>query len=180
MLMAALDAFTDEGFEQATVAGIAARAGVTERTFFRHFADKREVLFEGSDLLEEVVTGAVAAAPAGLPPVELVTSAFEALGPFFAERQEFARRRLAVISANASLLERELLKLHSLKSATADALRARGLPDPDAVLTAEFGGTIFQVGFQRWMNDPAAADIAAHIRRTSTELTALVARDRAG
>lgn len=177
MLTAALDAFTDEGFEQATVAGIAGRAGVTERTFFRHFADKREVLFEGSGILEEVVTGAIAAAPAGLAPVELITHAFEALGPFFAERQDFARRRSAVIAANTSLLERELLKLHALKTATAEALRTRGVPDPDATLAAEFGGTIFQVGYQRWMGDAAGSDLGAHVRRTATELIALISAE---
>ncbi|GAA0257256.1 TetR/AcrR family transcriptional regulator [Cryptosporangium japonicum] len=172
--MAALDAFTDEGFEAATVASIAGRAGVTERTFFRHFTDKREVLFEGSAILLEVVTGAIAAAPAGLTPIEVITRAFEAVGPFFAERQVFARRRSAVIAANTSLLERELLKLQALKHANADALRTRGVPDPDATLAAEFGATIFHVGFQRWIDDPAETGLAHHVRRVSDELIALV------
>ena len=175
--MAALDAFTDEGFEQATVASIAGRAGVTERTFFRHFADKREVLFEGSAILQEVVTGAIAAAPSGLTPIETITRAFEAVGPFFTERQEFARRRSAVIAANTSLLERELLKLQTLKDANADAMRARGVPEPDATLTAEFGATIFHIGFQRWIEAPAETGLDHHVRRVSTELKALITRE---
>ncbi|MFG1920966.1 TetR/AcrR family transcriptional regulator [Cryptosporangium sp. NPDC048952] len=177
LMMAALDAFTEEGFEQTTVAGLAERAGVTERTFFRHFADKREVLFQGSDEMQGVVTAAIAAEPEHLTPVEVITRAFEAVGPFFAERHEFARRRAAAIAANTNLLERELLKLQTLKAATADALRARGVLESDATLAAEFGATIFHVGFERWIDDPTGVGLDQHVRRTSDELKVLITRE---
>ncbi|MFI5958731.1 TetR/AcrR family transcriptional regulator [Cryptosporangium sp. NPDC051539] len=174
LLMAALDAFTEEGFEQATVAGLSERAGVTERTFFRHFADKREVLFQGSEELQKIVIGAIAAVPDGLDPIEVITRAFESVAPFFAERHEFARRRAAAIASNTSLLERELLKLSTLKAATADALRARDVPDPDAILTAEFGATIFHVGFQRWIDGSTGVGLDRHVRQASDGLKALI------
>ncbi|TQS45636.1 TetR/AcrR family transcriptional regulator [Cryptosporangium phraense] len=176
LLMAALDAFTEEGFEQTTVAGLAERAGVTERTFFRHFADKREVLFQGSSALQDGVTQAIAAAPDGLDLIEVVTRAFESVGPFFAERHEFARRRAAAIASNTSLLERELLKLSALKAANADALRARGVPDADAVLAAEFGAAIFHVGFQRWVDDSTGVGLDRHVRQVADDLKALITR----
>ena len=174
LVVAALDAFSEEGFEQATVAGIAARAGVTERTFFRHFADKREVLFVGSEALQAGIVDAIGAAPTTLTPVEVIAYAYDTVGPLFAERHEFAGRRTAVIAANQSLQERELLKLATLKAASADALRARGVSERDATLAAETGATIFHVGFQRWIDAPAG-DLAQHIREALRDLRDLLA-----
>src|SRR4051812_13448244 len=122
---AALALYGERGFETTTVAEIAERAGLTERTFFRHFADKREVLFGGGEVLQELVVGAAAGAPASLAPIDAAVAGFEAAGSefFVPGRRERSRQRQAVIDANPALQERELAKLASLSAALADALR---------------------------------------------------------
>src|SRR5882757_9655681 len=116
---AAMKLYVERGFEQTTVAEIAKRAGLTERTFFRHFADKREVLFYGMDMLRDLLTRAVAAAPASATPVEAVGAALEAAGAMFQENPERVRLRDAIVSAHAELRERELIKLAFLAAAMA-------------------------------------------------------------
>src|SRR4051812_36473279 len=108
---AALELYADRGFDRTTVAEIARRAGLTERTFFRHYADKREVLFHGQGALADLVVGTLADAPAGLAPIDAVVGALEAADPFFRDRRDGARLRQGVISAHAELRERELIKL---------------------------------------------------------------------
>ena len=120
---AALELYGERGFEQTTVAEIAARAGLTERTFFRHFADKREVLFWGAGALQELFVSRSPARPIPPAPIDAVAAALEAAGAALQERREVARQRQAIIAANAELQERELIKLASLASALADALR---------------------------------------------------------
>ena len=124
---AALALYGERGFDQTTVAEIARRAGLTERTFFRYFADKREVLFWGAGTLQEFLVDAVASAPDSAAPIDAVAAALEAAGGLLAERREGARQRQAVIAANAELQERELIKLASLASALAGALRQRSV-----------------------------------------------------
>src|SRR5664279_2419206 len=104
---AAMELYGERGFESTTVAQIAERAGLTERTFFRHFADKREVLFSGAATLQELLVNAVASAPETAAPIEAVGSAIEAAGALLQERREYARQRHAVITANVELQERE-------------------------------------------------------------------------
>jgi AcrR family transcriptional regulator len=171
---AALELYADGGFERTTVADIATRAGVTERTFFRHFPDKREVLFDGSAELQRRVVGAIAAAPPQLPPVDVVAGAFAAAAPLLQERGEFAGRRAAVIATNPGLRERELLKLVTLGEAAAGALRARGVTDPAATLAAEAGVTVFKVGFETWIAG-GSPDLAGGIRDTLAALKGLTA-----
>ncbi|MET9889143.1 TetR family transcriptional regulator [Streptomyces sp. NPDC006465] len=148
---AALELYVERGFERTSVAEIAERAGLTERTFFRHYADKREVLFAGSSALQEVLVGAVAGAPEPVAPMEAVAAALEAAAGVLQERQEHARRRQAVIDANTELQERELIKLASLSTALADALRQRGVDDATASLSAEVGIAVFKIAFRRWV-----------------------------
>jgi AcrR family transcriptional regulator len=148
---AALELYGERGFEQTTVAEIAARAGVTERTFFRHFADKREVLFSGSRHLQELFVTTVADAPADAGPLDSTALALDAAAAVFAERRDFARRRQPVVMSNADLRERELSKLATLAAAVAGALRGRGVPEPAASLAAEAGIAVFKVGFERWV-----------------------------
>src|SRR6478672_9355857 len=100
---AAIALYAERGFENTTVAEIAERAGLTERTFFRHFADKREVLFAGSGLFEEQMVGAVAAAPAGASPIDAAAAGLEAAAAMLQERRDFARQRQAIIAASAEL-----------------------------------------------------------------------------
>jgi AcrR family transcriptional regulator len=169
---AALELFEQRGFEQTTVAEIAARAGLTERTFFRHFADKREVLFRGSEQLRDTLVAAIEDAPAAAPAFEAVTAALDAAGTVFI--RELARRRRAVILANPELQERELIKLASLAEALTDALRQRGVPDSVAGLAAETGIAVFRITFERWVTDPVQRKWAEHLREALTELDALV------
>src|SRR6478672_8814183 len=127
LTLAALELFTARGYEHTTVAEIAERAGLTERTFFRHFADKREVLFWGQDALIELVTKRIADAPDAASPIDMVRGGLQAVGEMLADRHEHARRRQAVITANPRLQERELIKLASLAAAMAEGLQRRGV-----------------------------------------------------
>jgi AcrR family transcriptional regulator len=172
---AALELFAQRGFDDTTVEAIAARAGVTERTFFRHFADKREVLFAGSGDLESLLVDAVIAAPRTAAPMEAVAAALESTGPFFDERRDFARQRQAVIAANAELRERELIKMATLASALAGALRQRGVNEPAASLAAEAGIAVFRVAFERWITDSKRRDLARVIRESLAQLRAVTA-----
>jgi AcrR family transcriptional regulator len=171
---AALELYLDRGFDQTTVAEIASRAGLTERTFFRHFADKREVLFGGGALAESLAA-AVDAAPEAQAPLDAVTAALESLSDFFADRHAHARRRQKVIAANPSLQERELIKLASLSSAMAGALRRRGVTEPAASLAAETGVAVFKVAFERWLDDTRKRTLAQHIRESLDELRTVTA-----
>jgi AcrR family transcriptional regulator len=172
---AALALYGERGFENTTVAEIAARAGVTERTFFRHFADKREVLFWGAGALQELLVSVVASAPDSAAPIDAVEAALEAAGALLQERREHSRQRQAVIAANAELRERELIKLASLASALADALRRRGVAGPAASLTAEAGIAVFRVAFERWVTEPKQPDLPQLIRESLDELRAVTA-----
>ena len=172
---AAMELFIERGFEQTTVAEIAGRAGLTERTFFRHFADKREVLFWGQDALRELLVSGVAAAPESAAPIDAVAAALEAAGAVLQERREYARRRQAVIAADTGLRERELIKLASLASALADALRGRGVTEPAASLTAEAGIAVFKIAFERWVGAPGQPDLPQLIRESLGELKAVTA-----
>jgi AcrR family transcriptional regulator len=172
---AALELFVERGFEQTTVAEIAQRAGLTERTFFRYFADKREVLFAGAGALQELLVRAVAQAPDSAAPLAAITSALEAAASLFAERGDYPRRRQAVIAANAELQERELIKLAALAAAMAGALRERGIPAPAASLAAEAGIAVFRIAFERWTAEDCQPDLAKLIRESLGELKAVTA-----
>jgi AcrR family transcriptional regulator len=170
---AALALYSERGFESTTVAEIAAHAGVTERTFFRYFADKREVLFSGADSMQELLVTSVASAPDSRAPIDMVVAAFEAAGVLLQERREFARQRNAVIAANTGLRERELIKLAALGSAVAAALRQRGVAEPAASLAAEAGVAIFRVAFDRWVDDSNERELPELIHRSLDELKAV-------
>lgn len=167
---AALELYAERGFEPTSVADIAERAGLTERTFFRYFADKREVLFSGSGALLELFEGAVANAPTSLAPIDAVGEALAAAAAFFDGRIEHSRRRQAVIDANPSLQERELIKLASLAAAVADALRGRGVGEAAALLTAEAGIAVFKVAFGLWVAESNDRELAVLLRETLAEL----------
>src|SRR5216683_4887172 len=177
---AALELYGERGFDQTTVAEIAARAGLTERTFFRHYADKREVLFGGSELLAELLVAAVAGAPASARPLDAVAAALEEVGALIQESRgrDFARTRRSIIAANAELQERELIKLASWADTLAGALRERGVGDPAATLAAETGIAVFRVAFDRWVGDGNDRDLSALIRESLGELKALTAEER--
>jgi AcrR family transcriptional regulator len=172
---AALELYGERGFENTTVAEIAERAGLTERTFFRYFADKREVLFGGAGMLQEHLVNAVAGAPESAAPIEVVAAALEAAGAVLQERREYARQRQSVIAANAELQERELIKLATLAAALADALRRRGVADSAASLTAEAGIAVFRIAFERWVGETDERNLPGLMRDLLDELKAVTA-----
>ncbi len=172
---AALKLYVERGFEQTTVAEIAKEAGLTERTFFRHFADKREVLFSDAGVLQELLVSTVASSPDSVAPIDAIAEALDAAGTLLQERRAYSRQRQTVIAANAELQERELLKLAALASALADALRRHGVMEPAASLTAQAGIAVFKVAFERWINEPSQRDLPQLIRESLDELKALTA-----
>ncbi len=175
LLKAAMELYGERGFEQTTVAEIAGRAGLTERTFFRHFADKREVLFAGAGALEELLVRAVAEAPDGFAPIEAAAAGIEAAGAAIQEGGELPRQRQEIINASAELQERELIKLASLASALAGALRRRGVSEPAASLAAEATIAVFRIAFERWIADSDGQDLPRVIRESLDELKAVTA-----
>src|SRR5690242_14255891 len=164
LAQAAMELYSEQGFENTTVAEIAERAGLTERTFFRHFADKREVLFAGSNELQERLVSTVAGAPAEASPLDAVAAGIEALGDVLPEQPETSRARQAIIAASAELQERELIKLASLSGALAATLRERGLSAPAASLTAEIGMAVFKTAFERWIDEADDRAFADHVQ----------------
>jgi AcrR family transcriptional regulator len=175
LMQAAYELYGERGFEETTVAEIAARAGLTERTFFRHFADKREVLFAGADALQELLVSAVAEAPTSLPPIDAAAAGLEAAGAFIQEGGDLSRQRQAIIATSAELRERELIKLASLGAALAEALRGRGVEDTAASLIAEAGIAVFKVAFERYVGETDGQDFPRLIRESLDELRALTA-----
>ena len=158
LMKAAITLFEEQGYEETTVAEIAAAADLTKRTFFRYFADKREVLFSGSQELEHRWLDAVAAAPAHADPLAAATAGFDPVAEMFIERHQFAQMRAQVINSNPELQARELIKLHNLAGSIKSALVDRGVSHNAAILAAQAAVTVFHVAFARWVqqHDPAA------------------------
>lgn len=173
MIRAAVQLFAERGFEQTTAGDIAERAGVTERTFFRHFADKREVLFDGSATMQRTACDAILAAPADLPPLDAALRGMVAAGNLLEDRHDHSVRRSRIIADNPSLQERELLKLAAMAAATAEALRTRGVPEPTASLAAHSAVTIFQVAFARWVAAQEPPSFAECVAEAAAALRAL-------
>jgi AcrR family transcriptional regulator len=166
---AAMELYSERGFEQTTVAEIAARAGLTERTFFRHFADKREVLFWGAGSLQDLLVSTLASTPDSVAPIDAIA------GALLQERREYAGKRQAVIASNTELQERELIKLASLAAALAGTLRQRGVREPAASLAAEAGIAVFRIAFELWVSAAGEADLPQLIRESFDELKAVTA-----
>ena len=152
---AALELFRERGYDRTTAAGIAARAGVTERTFFRYFPDKREVLFDGQAQVRAALTTAIAGVPAGLAPIDMLFRAFRAFAPMLEGNQAYSKPRQEIIATTPALHERELAKVDALADALADALTARGVAELSAILAARIGMTAFVQATLAWLNDPA-------------------------
>jgi AcrR family transcriptional regulator len=173
--LAALALYGERGYEETTVAEIAERAGLTKRTFFRYFADKREVLFWGSELLEQQMVAAIEAAPASASALGMIGAALDAAAVRFEEVREFAGPRHRIIASSRELRERELIKAASLAAAMARALRARGLDETAASLAALTGTTVMHVAFEQWVDDPGrrsfeqiARDALAQLRELAS------------
>jgi AcrR family transcriptional regulator len=174
LAVAAMDLFEERGFEATTVADIAERAGLTKRTFFRYFGDKREVLFSGTEILQEKFVAGIAAAPADLCPLDVIAAGLDSMADLFGEMGERPRKRQAIIAANPDLQERELIKLNGYAVAGAAALRERGVAEPGATLAAEAGLAILRVAFEEWTGGPAGQDLHQLLEHGLTELKSVV------
>jgi len=174
---AARDLFAEQGYEATTVAEIAERAGLTKRTFFRHFADKREVLFSGQEELTRLAAEAIDGAPASAGPLDAVAALLDAVGGFFGQdRLDLVRQRQALVAAHSDLQERELLKTAALTEALTRALRRRGVPDPAASVAAELGRLGFHNAFAAWVAPGNTRPFAEVAREVWAELTSAAAK----
>jgi AcrR family transcriptional regulator len=151
---AALDLYDQRGFDQVTIAEIAARADVTERTFFRHFADKREVLFGGETALRDTLVAAVADAPRNHAPLPALLWSFRAAIPLVEGNRRLSEPLRRVIAVTPALRERAQSKSVLLTEALATALRDRGTPEPAASLAAEIGMAVFNHVATAWFRHP--------------------------
>ncbi len=170
---AALAAFSEHGYDRTTAAKIAAEAGVTERTFFRHFSDKREVLFDGETRVKSALVTAVVEAPSELGALDALVYAFRAFQPMLEDSRSYSGPRQAVISANPPLQERELAKLAALADALADALKHRGVGEVRALFAARTGMVAFIQATQAWLDDPTLT-FSEQIELAVRELKAVV------
>lgn len=149
----AVELFQEHGYDRTTAAEIAERAGVTERTFFRHFSDKREVLFDGQAVLVSALTASIAGAPAELRPLDTLFRAFRSVTQLLDDNRPFSKPRQEVISATPALQERELMKLEALSDALALALRARDVSSLQAALAARAGIAAFADATISWLEN---------------------------
>jgi AcrR family transcriptional regulator len=173
LVLAALELFAERGYENTTVIDIAQRAGLTKSTFFRHFQDKREVLF-GGDTMGRLLAEAIAAAPATATPLEAVAYALDAAGreAFTPARREFSARRRAVIAATPELQEREALKGLGLTASMTDALKRRGVPEVTSCVAAELGALAGKIAYERWSDTANGDDFSEVARRVLDEVQA--------
>ena len=173
---AAIELFIDQGVAETTVPQITARAGLTTRTFFRHFADKREVLFARDAELPAVVAQIAADAPASLSPMMLIAHALETVAATRLEGQlAYLRTRRAVIQADEGLRERELRKLSALSDAISRGFRTRGLDELTSILAAQLAVTVFSVTISRWLDQDGAQPLSALVHDTLRALRSVTA-----
>ncbi|SFD15080.1 TetR/AcrR family transcriptional regulator [Klenkia taihuensis] len=172
---AAMELFVEHGYERTTTADIAARAGLSERTYFRHFPDKREVLFDSTHALDTLVVEGIAAAPADAAPLDALAAGLRAGAAMLHGLGDHARARTAVIASQGELRERELAKMSGLVAASAAALVERGVGEAAALLSAEAGVAAFRVAFDRWVATPAGPPLPDVVDAVLAELRQVVA-----
>lgn len=159
---AALELYRKRGYEETTAAEIAAKAGVTERTFFRHFPDKREVLFDGDAAFAEALTSAVRHAAPALGAWAALFFAFDSVKGMFVENRSFSEPRQHVIGSSPALQERAAAKTRMLIGALAQALCERGVPGQQANLAAQVGMATLSHAVAAWLHDDTT-DLGEHI-----------------
>jgi AcrR family transcriptional regulator len=170
--VAALELYRERGYEETTATEIARRAGVTERTFFRHFPDKREVLFDGEAAFIDTLTDAVRRAAPELGTWDTLFLAFNEVKHIFVENRPFTEPRRLIIAANPALQERAVAKTRVLTAALASALEERGVPAPQANLSAQMGMATLSHAVASWFAD-GSIDLGEHIVRAFDEVRAL-------
>jgi AcrR family transcriptional regulator len=181
LVIAAVDLFSEQGYDATTVAQIAQRAGVTRSTFFRHFSDKREVLVAGQETLSRLLAEGIAEAPVNAGPLDAVAAGLvRASSEMGAMNRELGPRLTAAVAASTELQERDALKSVGLASAMTAALLARGVLEPTAQLAAEMGVLAFKRGYAQWSesdsddNADDNAGLAHHALAALDELRAAI------
>lgn len=164
-----MELFQERGYDETTAAQIAGRAGVTERTFFRHFKDKREVLFDGEEAFREVLATGVASAAPGADALSSVLHAFRSAETMLHDYRDFSKPRQSVIDATPALQERMLAKTSGLIHTLSGALRLRGVEADTAVLMAQVGAAIFGHALRGWFADPEGS-LGDHLDRSAQTL----------
>lgn len=171
---AALDLFEENGYDNTTVIEIAERAGLSKSTFFRHFPDKREVLFGGGAVAALLVAG-ITSAPSSAAPLDAVANALDVLGQkyFTTGRREFDGRRRAVLADNPELREREALKRIDLTASMIAALDNRGVPGMPALVAAALGTLVWEIAYDRWIAATNGEEFASLAQQVLAEVRAV-------
>jgi AcrR family transcriptional regulator len=173
LVEAALDLFTDRGYEATTVADIAERAGLTKSSFFRHFPDKREVLFVDQDLIRGSLVEGIDRAAAGDSPLEAVAAGLDAVAKAFPSgRRRLVAKRRAVVHAHPELQEREALKRAGSVVAMREALVRRGVPEAESEVAAELGLLAFRRAQASWAEADDPETFVAAARRALDQVRA--------
>jgi AcrR family transcriptional regulator len=171
---AAIELFLERGFDAVTTAEIAERAGVTERTYFRHFSDKREVLFDGENVLAEDLTAALAKVPPGQPPLPTLLQAFRTIIPMLEGNRSISQPLARIAATTPALRERQVAKGARLVEMLTTQLRDRGVEDDQAALAAQTGWATVAQAMHRWQLDPSGG-LEAHVERAFRQLQSVVA-----
>ena len=179
LVVEALSLFAEQGYDATTVAQISERAGLTRSTFFRHFADKREILTAGQEVLSRLLAEGIDTAPPDATPMTAVAAGLErASGEMTSFNRELGPLLHAAVEANEELRNRQAMKSIGMAAAMVDALRRRNVPEPAARVAAELGVLAFKLGYARWV-DPARdedpGELATFTRAAFAELRAAAA-----
>jgi AcrR family transcriptional regulator len=169
---AAVELFLERGYENVTVTEITERAGLTRRSFSRYFADKRDVLFAGSDELPAALARSVRDADDALPPFEALLTALVDVAEGLAGQAQLAAQRRAVVRTSLELQERGRTKFAEATDAVAEALRDRGTAESEATLLAEAAVVIFRTSFERWTDEPDGVGLPTRILDAAAALAA--------
>jgi AcrR family transcriptional regulator len=154
LVVAAVELFTEQGYDATTVTQIAERAGVTKSTLFRYFPDKREILAAGQETLSQLLTEGITEAPAGVTPLEAVAAGLERVSSAMGQmNRDLGPRLKAAVAASTELRERDALKSVGLAADMTLALIGRGVPEPTAQVAAELGVLAFKRGYTQWSID---------------------------
>ncbi len=167
---AALELYAEHGYDNVTVTQIAERAGITRRSYFRYFPDKREVLFAGSERLPAAMHEAVLAADPAAPPLAAALSAVSEVGTYLVEQVAHSATRRAVIAASAELTERERTKLAAVTTAIREALEHRHVEPGAAKLVSQVATIVFQNAFDQWIDERGRKDFTSCLRAAADAL----------
>ncbi len=173
LVRAALELSHERGFDAVTTAEIATRAGVSERTFFRHFPDKREVLFDGERRLTEWVSDALGSVPADIAVWPAMRRAVDLIVPPLEANRPDSDRLAAIVAATPALRERAVLKEYRVVAVIADLLAGRGASADEAALVARTAWGVLGHAIEAWRASPGTS-LQGHVDDGFTLLNGLI------